>query len=335
MPANKDAVSRYRIIDRELRRWRLLSSQQLAERCSSQLGREVSKRTIQKDIVDMKEDMALCFNAPIQYDKQKRRYYYERGVSPLQFLGIQLNEEETYAVLFYIKSASHFGQYPIFKEMTKAIEKILDATNISKAVRKAFLNETVLETENLLPSQGIDFIKPLVQAVTQRRVVSFVYKRFVEDITKKRSLKPLVVKEYKGMWYVVGMLETRDHPVTFAVDRMRDLIITNEVFAAINFSSEEHFRHSYGITADYSVQPQDVVLFFTKEQGNYIKVNPIHLSQKILQDDDTGLKVQLRVKLSVELDQKILGYGDGVTVLAPKELIEIIRKKLDNALKKY
>lgn len=334
MPRTKDALSRYLIIDKVLRRWRPISSKKLASLCSERLGDDISPRTIQKDISDMKEDTSLNLNAPILYDTKKKCHYYEKGTPQLIFPSIELSEEETYALLFYTKAASHFKNYKIFGQISKAIKKVLDATNISDDLRKAFSTEAILETESLLASKGIEMIKELVLAVRQKRVIKFKYKRFEEDTEKDRKLKPLLIKENHELWYIIGLLDHRDHPITFAIDRITNLIVTEETFDGVSFNAEEYFKYSFGITVPEGL-PIEVQLSFTKDQGNYIKALPIHETQRILVDSNSELRVSLQVKPSYEFYSKILSYGQAVKVVSPASVVDKIKLELSNAKKNY
>ena len=334
MPRTKDALSRYQIIDKELRRWHLLSSAQLASTCSDKLGIPISHRTIQKDIVDMKEDSSLNLNAPIFYDKKRKCHYYKKGTPVLIFPSIDLSEEEIYALLFYTKATSHFKNYKIFGQISKAIKKVLDATNISNDLRKAFTSEAILETESLLLSKGVELIKDLVLAVRQRRIITFTYKRFEEDVEKNRRLKPLLIKEDQELWYVIGLLDHRDHPITFAIDRISNLAVTEETFEGQDFNPDEYFKYSFGITVP-AEPPVDIILSFTKQQGNYIKTVPIHQSQSIVLDNEDELRISVRIKPSYEFYAKILSYGADVTVISPQEIADTMKTLISDALKKY
>lgn len=334
MPRTKDALSRYKVIDQELRKNRPVSSKYLAGKCSEKLGKPVSVRTIQKDLDDMKNDTGLNMNAAIGYDAKKKMFYYNPDAPLVIFPSIALSDEETYALLFYTKATSHFKNYKIFGQMLRAIEKVLDATNISKDLRNAFSKEAILETESPLPSRGVEMIKDLVLAVRQRRVIKFTYKRFEETDSRERSMKPLLIKESEELWYIIGLLDSRPHPITFAIDRMSNLVVTHETFEPVEFNAEEHFRFTFGITA-MNTDAVDVVLSFTKAISNYLKVVPIHPTQQILADSDTEFKIQVRVRPSPEFYKKILGFGEGVTIVSPPEIAERIKKSLTEALKKY
>jgi predicted DNA-binding transcriptional regulator YafY len=76
-------------------------------------------------------------------------------------------------------------------------------------------------------------------------------------------------------------------------------------------------------------------LSFTSFQGNYLKTLAIHHSQKIITDNEQELKIELLLKPNIELIQKILSFGDSVTVLEPSWLMEEVKLQLENSLKKY
>lgn len=211
---------------------------------------------------------------------------------------------------------------------------MLDATNISTDLRKAFAGEAILETESLMPSKGVEMIQNLVLAVRQKRIIKFKYRRFEEDAEKERKLKPLLIKEDRELWYVIGLIDQKSHPVTFAIDRMAELVVTSETFEPVNFNSEEYFKYSFGITVP-AEDPVEILLSFTKGQGNYVKAVPIHHSQNIVLDDERELRISVKVKPSYEFYSKILGYGADVTVLSPPEIAKQVKSIVAETLNKY
>jgi len=83
MATNKHALIRYRVIDRCLRnvdgQW---NWQTLAEACANEIESimdekiTLSERTIKGDIQNMRNDKALGYFAPIEYDRKEKSYYY-------------------------------------------------------------------------------------------------------------------------------------------------------------------------------------------------------------------------------------------------------------------
>lgn len=63
MPKTKDALVRYRLINRCLLAYRFVTMETLMEACYETFDQEVSRRTIDKDIHDMRYDNALGYFA--------------------------------------------------------------------------------------------------------------------------------------------------------------------------------------------------------------------------------------------------------------------------------
>lgn len=103
MPANKNALIRYKTIDKCLRnRYRRWTIEDLVEACSDALyemegiAKGVSKRTVQADLQIMRSDK-LGYNAPIEvYDNKYYRYAdagYSINSNPLNTADYELVEK--------------------------------------------------------------------------------------------------------------------------------------------------------------------------------------------------------------------------------------------------
>ncbi len=81
-----------------------------------------------------------------------------------------------------------------------------------------------------------------------------------------------------------------------------------------------------------------IELSFDREQGKYVKTLPLHHTQTIIIDNETELRILIKVVANYELIQKIMGLGDRVVVVKPKWLKskitsiskEIIKNNLKN-----
>ncbi|HEY0272303.1 MAG TPA: WYL domain-containing protein, partial [Chitinophaga sp.] len=109
--------------------------------------------------------------------------------------------------------------------------------------------------------------------------------------------------------------------LTFALDRIIKLWPTNKHFDAKNFDDAAYFRHALGITVPGD-DPQEVRLRFTPQQGKYIKSQPIHPSQEIIQDTEDACEVKLHLVVNPELRMLLLSYGATLKVLAPESLVK-------------
>lgn len=339
MPKNKDAYSRYRIIDQILRRrkgrgsGKYVKSSELVEICAERLGLdEISPRTIQNDILTMREGTVLRMNAPIQYSKSEKAHYYPENVDEI-FPAIELTDEEISALLFYSQVQGQYQQFEIFKEIKETIDKVLDAANVRGEYREVLSGNPVIYTEETPLLKGNELLRIIIQAIVNKRKIRFSYKKFTgeQDI---RILSPYILKEDNHLWYVVGCLDGKDFITTFAIDRMNDIGMVNEKMRKISFSPKKYFQHSVGITVP-EPEPVEVILSFDPYQGNYLKALSFHNSQSIIVDDDQEFRISIYVKPAYEFYAKILSYGNKVKVISPDFVIEEIKTKLSEALNHY
>ena len=98
MSQTKEAYIRYRIIDRILVNRKEATLRDLQFEIEEALGKSVSDRTIKRDIEAMRYDSELNFNAPIDYDRRDRVYYY--NVKGYSINKLPLAEEDMNALFF-------------------------------------------------------------------------------------------------------------------------------------------------------------------------------------------------------------------------------------------
>lgn len=331
MPKNKEALKRYRIIHNVLRTGGKHKTSRIVEICND-AGIPVKLRTVQKDLEDLAEDTELGFFLPIKKDDSTKTYYYE--VIPKSiFPSLELEQNEISALLFYAKTINQYKEYPIFSEITKAIQKVIENSNISPAIQELFEKQTILETENHPSIGGIEMIAEILDAITKRKLLSVEYQKF-DDRIKTHAIKPLLLKEDKKLWYVIGISLKKNSLITLALDRIIDVSIGKEEFDEILFDSNEYFKYSFGVTVSEE-EPIEVTILFEPEQGNYLKNLPIHHTQEIIEDNDEKFVIKVKVKPSYEFYSKILSYGSDATIISPKSVSDRVLNTFELALNKY
>jgi len=66
-----------------------------------------------------------------------------------------------------------------------------------------------------------------------------------------------------------------------------------------------------------------------------IVTKPLHVSQTVLKDADGQLIIQIEVVLNFELEREILGFGEKIKVLAPRQLVKRVSERLNWAGLQY
>lgn len=333
MAQNQVALSRYRVILKKLTRPGQHSSEQILQACINS-GIDTKLRTVQKDLNDLRDDAAIFgHELNIHYDQKSKKWFSE-GIPKEIFASIELEKGEITALLFYAKTINQYSGYPIFSEMTNAIKKVIDNSNISSNVKELFEKDAFLETEKHLPLKGIELIADILDAIHNRNLLIIKYQRFDGDEIKTHELRPVILKEDKQMWYIIGKNAKYDSLMTLALDRIKSLKITEQIFEPIEFNSEEYFKYSFGITVS-DEEPIDVVISFTPEQGNYLRTLPIHSTQCILVDNKNQFKIKIRVIPSYEFYSKIKSYGEQAKIVSPANIAAEIKSSFAKAIHRY
>jgi predicted DNA-binding transcriptional regulator YafY len=321
MPLNREAYTRYRLIDMRLRKKPHPHLEELIDHLSERLDKPVSKRTVQLDLQEMRQNQNLNFNAPIVYDKKEKTYHYSDEKYSIHNLPV--TADELHGLDFAISILDQFKHLPAIKEFEEAIKRIGTTVKLNKEVRG---ESDYIQLEKPLAIKGIEFIEPVLKAITERKVLKFTYQKHGSEAISENYLEPYLIKEAKNFWYVIGRRTNKKEKkiLTFALDRIHELTLMEETFSEEKIDKKNFFKNVIGVTLGEG-KAEKVVLAFTPLQGKYIKTVPLHQSQRIIKENATELKVSLELVINHELKMQLLSYGENVKVLQPKKLSEEIR----------
>jgi predicted DNA-binding transcriptional regulator YafY len=167
--------------------------------------------------------------------------------------------------------------------------------------------------------RGIELLKPLLSAITSRRVVTFTHESYATGKRKRFSVRPHLLKEYLRRWYLVATIPGIPNQLFFGVDRIEDLRVTTRTFHPEALSLQG-LRDVVGLTRPPGAATEEIVLSFDRVSGQYVKSLPLHESQRVLRESARRTVVAIRVVPNYELLQQLLMYGEGVRVLSPPHL---------------
>lgn len=332
MATNQKALKRYLVILKVLSRTGKHSSKDIYQACLNS-GIEAGYRTIQKDLEDLRDDDSIFGKnlGIVKDDKEKK--WFSTGIPKEIFSTLELKDGEVDALLFYAKTINQYSDYPIFKGISQAMKKVIDGSNMSKDRKELFNLENLIEPEKHPPISGIEFIVDLLNAISKREIIELEYERFGKA-SKIHKIKPILLKEDKLMWYLIGINVKYDSLITFALDRINSVLILDENFDRIEFNSSDYFKHSFGITVS-DKDPIEVIISFDAEQGNYLKTLPIHSTQEIINETQEKLVIKVIVKPSYEFFSKIYSYCSNAIVISPNEIRKIFKTNLHKAKSNY
>jgi predicted DNA-binding transcriptional regulator YafY len=318
MPLNKDALSRYRLIDERLRNTMLPrpSLEQLIAYVCDRLGKTVSRRTVLLDLQHMRESAELKYYAPIAYDYYRKGYYYsEEGYS---INNLPVTEYELQGLEIAVGILKQFHNLPVIRQFEDAILKIADSVSVNREMRET---QGLLHLDAPPHYKGLEWIPEIASAIRTREILRISYRSFERDAEKEYRIEPYHLREYSNRFYVFAKSVRDSKPGlrTFGLDRIVEIWPAGEHFEEKNFDEASYFRNTIGITVP-DEKPEKIVLSFTPQQGKYVKTQPLHPSQRILADNDTECRVELTLVVNYELLMLLLSYGAGVRVIKPASL---------------
>jgi predicted DNA-binding transcriptional regulator YafY len=191
---------------------------------------------------------------------------------------------------------------------------------------QAFLQLPVALGQHVQPETrrplGLAHLRPLLRAAQARQVVEFQYHKHDADHAETRTVGPLLLKEFRGRWYVLATMAWSGQLACFGLDRISELQATGQPFVPpADFDAATYYAHAFGITRPHEGPgPQEIVLRFAPRQGRYVLGYPLHASQRLLLQSDTEIRLSLTVFDTHDLRMELLSYGPSVEVLAPASL---------------
>lgn len=336
MPKVKNALLRYRIIDKCIRdKYKPFPTKEdLRQACEEALfgsseGENISDSTVEKDLYAMRME----HDAPIKYSKIEKGYFYSDPEFTMDEL--PLNEDDVDAIKFAANILFQFKGVDVFKKFEFAIDKILDRVNISEKFNDSSVDQYV-QFETAPIYGGSDYLAPLLDAIKNRKTVQFQYRKFDGSEGKVRRVDPYLLKEYRNRWYLIGKTLSKGKVQTFGLDRMDELSTLEEQFLRDDsFNPDTYFKYAIGITTSENT-PETVIIDADPVLSKYMQTQPIHHTQELIKEKKKGgFKFSLEVVITEELIMQILSYGSAVKVRSPQHLVEEVSSRLNKALEQY
>jgi predicted DNA-binding transcriptional regulator YafY len=257
-----------------------------------------TERTMQRDLKTIRE---ICF-IEIKYNRLQNGYYIDQD-SERDF-----NE--------WMQIFELFNRANVINEVLLKTPGTIEFIDFDQSVS--------IHHEQLFPT--------ILNAIIERRKIRFTYSRYWEDEAIQIQLEPQLLKEYLNRWYVVGTNEEGEFR-SYGIERITQFELLATTFFPKVKNPKALFYSVIGLYSENELE--QVVLSYQPFQGKYIKSQPLHSSQTILIDNDTELRIELRVCPNYELEEQILKQGERVTVVKPEWLRESIKHRIIRALMNY
>ncbi len=313
------------------RQWRVLYI--LAARGGrtiAELSREIgcSARTVWRDLAVLQR---AGFPLTADRDGRESRYLLIEGAGGLPPIPFTLPE------LASLHLARHLllplRATPLGEPIHAVLEKVA-ATLSPKAKEfldglRTELSARTIQAKNYRTLEGP--LRLVQEALRSHRTLETEYHSYGRQAATRRRLDPIHLWTQQGGLYLAAFCHQRQEVRTFALERMRQVRLTEDTFVPpVDFDIERYLAGSFGI---FRGRPVRVSLRFSRDVARYIAERQWHSSQQIAPHLTGELDMTLHVPLSPELTRWILSYGKDVGILAPPSLGASIRREWLAALR--
>lgn len=336
MPANKNALIRYKTIDNCLRntykRWTL---NDLVDACSDALydcegiSKGVSVRTVQMDLQTMRSDK-LGYNAPIEVYDQK---YYRYSDPDFSIMNMPMSENDYQVLHEAVDMLRQLDNFEQFAEMSDVVSRLQDKLAISKHNRKP-----IVHFDNVPNLKGLKLLNPLYNYIAQRQSLRIMYQPFSARKPQQYVVFPYLLKEFRNRWFLFCSRATDLLMFNLALDRIVSVEPIDVPYRDNpQFDSEHFFDNVIGVTKNIGNKPQHITFRATREQSYYIATKPVHPSQKLVScnPNDGSCIFSIDVVINIEMYSIMMSFGPGVKLLSPRQAVTFMAKKLRQAAAQY
>lgn len=335
MSTNKNAVIRYRVLDRCLRNFqKRFYIEDLIETCSNAISdytgidTTISRRTIYNDLNFMQSEagwgskgLEICAMG------DGRRKYYRYSDPKFSIDNTPLTSLEISQLDSAVSTLSQFRGLPQFEWMNEILTKLKVSSNNKEVV--GFDHNPDLVGYN-------DFFDTIYQAIINEYTLLVDYKAFGWEHSVKYTIHPYYLKEYNNRWFLFGLNQDNGVPTwNMALDRIVHIERGCIPYVECSIDWEDYFGDIIGVTMLQDTPIEEVLIRCYGKSGQYIINKPIHWTQRHKWISDDCLEVRIKVRPNFELKNFILGQGANLEVVSPRHLRDEIHAEIQRMQKRY
>ena len=271
MPTNKNALVRYRILDRLLSdHHHYYDIHDLTEKVNGKLDDDgfemVTQRCIEKDLINMQG----LFSAPIEHDKKNGKnciFYWNRSFT---IFSQEMSREERSLLREVLSTLGQFGGLENFKWLDDF--KIGLGLEDRRPIISFSNNPYYMSDPTLLGT--------LFDNISNEVVIRLSYHTFADPTVRNIVFHPYLLRQYNDRWFLIGAADSDMAILNFALDRIDKVEpLPEKKYVECPDDLNERFDDIVGVTL-YKDRPVDHILFWVSDASkDYVATKALHGSQ--------------------------------------------------------
>lgn len=348
MPANKNALIRYRYLDEMLSsRVRYYTRQELTDKINEQLATPVSKRCVEKDLIDIQDEWGIEYDEKI-YDGKKYIHYADPSFS---IFNKELTSEERTLLKSVLDTIGQFDGLPNFEWLESMRLKLAKGGNsaLSSSDLEEDSDRRIIEFNSNPYLKNSNMIAGLFQYIASKQAINIEYKPYYAANPIQEIVSPYRLKQFNNRWYLLCCRMSDGRFSNFALDRMVSYKTAEGVeFISCPIEIDEHFDDIIGVTYIKNAPVETVVFAGSPKEIQFILTKPLHGTQKRPSIEEQirlheeypnvpfdWIFLTIECKWNKELITTLFSFGERIVVLSPKKVVFDIRTKIEGMMKLY
>ena len=319
MPTNKNALIRYKYLDRLLSdRHHYYDMHDLAENVNAMLEadgfKQVTRRCIEKDV----ENLTFApFRADIETFKIDGKTIYRYRRRGFSIFREELSREEVSLLREMLNTVGQFKGLDHFEWLDR-LKADLEVKRQRQII--SFSNNPYLVNSNLLGS--------LFDYISNEVVVRLSYHTFTDATIRSIDFHPYLLKQYNDRWFLLGAADSDKKILTFALDRIDEVKpLPDKKYQKCPEDLSERFKNIVGVTL-YEDRPVEHILCWVSDSSkDYVDTKPIHGSYNPIKGENEqqlhaefpqlqcGMFFTLDCIPNYELIRELTSFGKDLIVL--------------------
>lgn len=330
MPINKNALIRYKTLDKCFSNWsKRYYLLDLIEECTIAIldytGKDsgVSRRQILDDIKYMED--RLGWQIPLERHQDGHKVYYRYSDRDFSINKQPFNQEKINQIHDAIMLLNRFDGIPQFDWLNELANRMEVTSHLGTNVG------SVVSFQHNPYLKGLEHFKLIFYSIINKRVLRLSYTPFGRE-QRTILVSPYYIKQYSNRWFVVGKRDDFNRLSNFALDRIDSVEETAGDYEQSNINFEEYFSDIVGVSMVDKPSIR-VVLKVNKKSIGYITTKPIHESQQAnptLLEDGTWQVILNSVQSNYELKSLLLSFGNEIEIVAPESLRDEMKEIIES-----
>ncbi len=274
-----------------------LSKNEIDSRWANSVFNDDGKKTIpRRTFIRMKDNILNLFDIKIGYDRKDKKYYIENDIS-------ECNKNTQFLL-------SAFAVNQMVSENRDLADRIL-------------LEDT--------PAGSNIFLPEITTAMRENRRLSITYQNYEMQTAREFEIEPYALRYFGRRWYVLAHTDFHNSLRLYALDRMKDVKISDKLFKLPeDFSAEDYFSRYFGVIVTDG-KAENIQLKTSDTRAKYLRSLPLHRSQKEIASN----LFELHLVPTDDFINAVRAMGTEVEIVSPDWVRKRLLQEAKDMVKKY